>query len=197
MISDWIPLDKRKKDKLEAIYNKHMSSVHNLTSIRDKEAFFIKHYLDSIYIFYNWEFNFKTVMDVGSGGGFPGIVIALFYPESKVYLIESIRKKCDFLRELIADIEIENVEVVNSRVEHLEEPVCDLITSRGVGKVKNILKWTGNVSRETSCWLFYKGENVLEEINDADKILKKKNMRVKYVRMEEPYKRTYTIIDRN
>jgi len=194
-LNKWISVDKRTVEKLYLIYEKHMNSVHNLTSIKDKDKFFVKHYLDSIYIFSKYDFQFKTVMDVGSGGGFPGVVIALFYPESTVYLVESIRKKCEFLNELVNDVQLGNVEVINSRVENLSEPVCDLIVSRGVGKIKHILKWTMNVSRETSSWLFYKGENVFEEIKDADKILKKKNMRFENVRVEKPFKRTYTIIN--
>jgi len=194
-LNKWISVDKRTVEKLYLIYEKHMNSVHNLTSIKDKDKFFVKHYLDSIYIFSKYDFQFKTVMDVGSGGGFPGVVIALFYPESTVYLVESIRKKCEFLNELVNDVQLGNVEVINSRVENLSEPVCDLMVSRGVGKIKHILKWTMNVSRETSSWLFYKGENVFEEIKDADKILKKKNMRFENVRVEKPFKRTYTIIN--
>ncbi len=194
-LNKWISVDKTIENKLHIIYEKHMNSVHNLTSIKDKEEFFVKHYLDSIYIFNIYDFQFKTVMDVGSGGGFPGVVIALFYPESTVYLVESIRKKCDFLVELVRDVQLKNVEVINSRVENLKEPACDLIVSRGVGKIKNILNWTTGVSRETSCWLFYKGENVFEEIKDANKLLKKKNMRFENVRVENPFKRTYTIIN--
>lgn len=194
-LNSWISLDKKAEEKLQNIYDIHMNSVHNLTSIKDKDEFYMKHYLDSIYIFKRYDFKFTTIMDVGSGGGFPGVVISLFYPETTVYLVESIRKKCDFLKELIESVDIKNVEVIHSRVEDLNEPVCDLIVSRGVGKIKNILKWTMDVSRETSCWLFYKGENVFEEIKDADKIIKKKNMRFKNVRVEEPFKRTYTIIN--
>ncbi|TYB32286.1 MAG: 16S rRNA (guanine(527)-N(7))-methyltransferase RsmG [Flexistipes sinusarabici] len=194
-LNNWIPVDSTIEDKLHLIYEKHMDSVHNLTSIKDKDEFFIKHYLDSIYIFRMYGFKFETVMDVGSGGGFPGVAIALFNPESTVYLVESIRKKCDFLEELVNDVQLGNVEVINSRVEDLSEPVCDLIVSRGVGKIKNVIKWTMNVSRETSCWLFYKGENVFEEIKDADKIFKKKKMRFENVRVEKPFKRTYTIIN--
>jgi len=184
------------EEKFNVIYKLHQESVHNLTSISNKDEFYLKHFLDSIYIFTIKDFNFHTVLDVGSGGGFPGIPIGLIHPDCNVYLVESIRKKGKFLEKMIDILGLKNVFVIIDRVENLTQPKCDLITSRGVSNVKNIIKWTKNVSHETSTILLYKGERVNDELKAASGLLEKKHMEYENVRIEEPIKRTYTFIYR-
>jgi 16S rRNA (guanine527-N7)-methyltransferase len=184
------------KEKFHVIYKLHQESVHNLTSITDENEFYLKHVVDSIYIFKIRDINFKTALDVGSGGGFPGIALGLIYPERKIYLVESIAKKCNFLEALVKSLGLTNIHIINARVENLQNPKCDLITSRGVTKVKNLIKWTENVSREATIMLLYKGENIHDELKQASKLLKKKHMEYENVRIEKPIKRTYTFIYR-
>jgi len=184
------------KEKFHTIYTKHQESVHNLTSITDENEFYLKHIIDSIYIFKIRDINFKTALDVGSGGGFPGIALGLIYPERKIYLVESVAKKCKFLESLVKSLGLTNTHIINNRVENLQNPKCDLITSRGVSKVKNLIKWTENVSRETTIMLLYKGENIHDELKQAGKLLKKNHMEYENVRIEKPIKRTYTFIYR-
>ncbi|KAA0258846.1 16S rRNA (guanine(527)-N(7))-methyltransferase RsmG [Deferribacter autotrophicus] len=182
---------------LDYFYEIHKNAPINLTAIKDYDDFYIKHYLDSLYIFKIYNLNFQLLIDIGSGGGFPGIPIALLYPDRNIILVESIKKKADFLRVATKELGLKNVEVINDRCENMRNIYPDFITARGVATVDKLFKWTRNVSRETKCFLFYKGEKVDEEIKNVQKFINKNDMRVEYVRMEEPFKRTYTIIYRN
>ncbi|MGA1862529.1 16S rRNA (guanine(527)-N(7))-methyltransferase RsmG [Deferribacter thermophilus] len=185
-------------DKLDEFYKIHQDAKINLTAIKDYNDFYIKHYLDSLYIFKTKNLEFKTLMDIGSGGGFPGIPIALLYPDKEVYLVESISKKAHFLDESINKLDIKNVKVINERCEKISFlDKIDVITARGVATITKILKWVKNVSRETKYFIFYKGENFLEEIEKAKKVIDKFNLETEYVRVEKPFKRSYVILYRN
>jgi len=98
----------------------------------------------------------------------------LFFPQTKVFLVESIKKKALFLEQSATLLELKNVTVINDRIEHIKGLTFDLFTARGVSSVLDILKKTENVSRETSKWLLYKGEKLDEELRQADSYIKKK-----------------------
>ncbi|MGA1845484.1 16S rRNA (guanine(527)-N(7))-methyltransferase RsmG [Deferribacter abyssi] len=184
-------------ESLDYFFEIHKNAQINLTAIKDYDNFYIKHYLDSLYIFKIFTIKYNLLMDIGSGGGFPGIPLALLFPERRVVLVESIKKKAVFLNKAVQELQLKNVEVVNERCENIKNIFPDFITARGVATIDKILKWTKNVSRETKCFLFYKGEKIDEEIRSVQKMLKKNNLRYKNVRVEEPFKRTYTFIYRN
>lgn len=194
MLNKYIDLPDGMPDKLNHFYELHMKATLNLTAIKDRNEFYIKHYLDSILLFQQKTLQFKTLIDVGSGGGFPGIVLALFYPERQITLCESIKKKCAFLEETVHTLGVENVSVINDRVENVKGKRFDMITARGVSRVLDMMKKTKNVSRETSTFVFYKGEKLDEELKEANYWLKKNKMRVENVRIESPFKRTYCVI---
>ena len=117
--------------KLEKFYELHLNCQINLTAIKEKEEFYLKHYYDSIYYFQQYESPKGSLADIGSGGGFPGIVLGIFYPELKITLIESIGKKCRFLEESAKALELKNIEVLNTRVENIKDRSFDIITARG------------------------------------------------------------------
>jgi 16S rRNA (guanine527-N7)-methyltransferase len=183
-----------KLSKLESFYNLHKSAKINLTSIKNRDDFYVKHFLDSIYIFKKLNLSFNTLIDVGSGGGFPGLVVAIFYPLSHVYLVESIGKKCQFLTEVIKKCNIENVTIINDRAENIKNIKGDIITARAVNTIKNILKSSLPLSNENSRWIIYKGMDIEREISESASIMKKYNLLLKTVRIDEPFKRTYIII---
>lgn len=197
MITDYINASQSQLEKLEHFYVLHQRATLNLTSIKDKEEFYIKHYLDSIYYFNFSTVFFNNLCDIGSGGGFPGVVIAIFYPDKSIYLCESIKKKCDFLSFATRELNLDNITVLNERVENLKGYKFDLFTARGVSKVLDILKKSWNVSHETSSWLLYKGENLKDELVAADRFIKNHRLEVTSVRIENPFYRTYCFIKRN
>lgn len=184
------------KKKLEKFYELHLTCQINLTAVKEKEEFYLKHYFDSIYYFQQYEAPQGSLADIGSGGGFPGIVLGIFYPELKITLIESIGKKCRFLEESAKELELKNIEVLNTRVENIKDRSFDIITARGVSTVKELLKNSYQISKRNAKWVMYKGERLDEELKEALPVIKKRGLNVEKIRIETPITRTYCIISR-
>lgn len=182
--------------KLEKFYELHLNCQINLTAIKEKEEFYLKHYFDSIYYFQQYEAPKGSLADIGSGGGFPGIVLGIFFPELKITLIESIGKKCRFLEESVKALELKNIEVLNTRVENIKDRSFDIITARGVSTVKELLKNSFQISKQNTKWVMYKGERLDDELKEALPVIEKRGLNVEKIRIESPITRTYCIISR-
>ncbi len=180
--------------KLEKFYELHLNCQINLTAIKEREEFYLKHYYDSIYYFQQSESPCGSLADIGSGGGFPGIVLGIFYPDLKVTLIESIGKKCIFLEQAAKILELKNIEVLNTRVENIKDRSFDIITARGVSSVKELLKNSFQISKQNTKWVMYKGERLDEELKEALPVIEKRGLNVEKIRNELPITRTYCII---
>ena len=144
---------------------KQWGKIHNLTaSLEDKEI--EKNILDSIYPlkFLN---NFNSFADVGTGAGYPGMLIAIARPNIKAMLIEPRAKRVAFLNFVKSSLKLDNVEVVQNRVENIENIQFDLITSRAVSNTSLLLDLTKDITNENSSYLFYKGSLCDSEIADA------------------------------
>ena len=137
--------------------------VYNLTAVRDAERMVSHHVLDSLAAvpFFEGE----TVLDVGSGGGLPGIPLAIARPELQVTLIDSIAKKTAFLLQAKAELGLENLNVVTSRVEDFR-PVAgfDVITSCAFSDLKEFVTLTRHLLKPDGRWLAMKGLMPHEEI---------------------------------
>jgi len=137
--------------------------VYNLTAVRDAERMVSHHLLDSLVAVPF--FQGKTVLDVGSGGGLPGIPLAIARPELQVTLIDSIAKKTAFLLQVKAELGLGNLEVVTSRVEDFRpEAKFDVITSRAFSDLKAFVDLTRHLLVPGGCWLAMKGVLPHEEI---------------------------------
>lgn len=180
--------------KLEKFYELHLNCQINLTAIKEREEFYLKHYYDSIYYFQQSESPCGSLADIGSGGGFPGIVLGIFYPDLKVTLIESIGKKCIFLEQAAKILELKNIEVLNTRVENIKDRSFDIITARGVSSLKELLKNSFQISKQNTKWVMYKGERLDEELKEALPVIEKRGLNVEKIRIELPITRTYCII---
>ncbi|MDR2104712.1 MAG: 16S rRNA (guanine(527)-N(7))-methyltransferase RsmG [Deferribacteraceae bacterium] len=181
----------------ENFYQEILAAPLNLTAITARGDFFLKHILDSIYIFNLRQIEFKRMVDIGSGGGFPGIPIAAVYPEREIYLVESISKKCRFLESCALKLSLRNLHILNCRAEHIDkynDSVFDLITSRGVGSVRDILHATLHIAAKNTVWLMYKGERAEQEVAQASDIMKKRGIKSEIIRIEEPITRTYLFL---
>lgn len=189
-----IETTKEIEEKLEKFYKLHLESPINLTTIKERDEFYLKHYYDSIYYFQKYLEPSGSLADIGSGGGFPGMVLAIFYPELEVTLIESIGKKCRFLETSAEILGLKNVKVINDRAENIKGKVYDIITARGVSKIDELLKNTIHLSKKNTKWILYKGERLEEEIEKANHIISKRSLKVEKVRIEEPVTRSYCII---
>lgn len=137
--------------------------VYNLTAVRDAERMVSHHLLDSLAAVPH--FHAEAVLDVGSGGGLPGIPLAIARPELQVTLIDSIAKKTAFLLQAKAELGLENVKVVTGRVEDFRpEAPFDAITSRAFSDLKEFVTLTRHLLKPAGRWLAMKGLLPHEEI---------------------------------
>lgn len=137
--------------------------VYNLTAVRDAERMVSHHLLDSLAAvpFFQGE----SVLDVGSGGGLPGIPLAIARPEFQVTLIDSIAKKTAFLLQAKAELGLTNLQVVTGRVEDFRpETGFDVVTSRAFSDLREFVTLTRHLLRPGGRWLAMKGLYPNEEI---------------------------------
>ena len=133
-------------EKLEKYYEMLVdwNNKFNMTTIIKKDDVFLLHFYDSLCLTRAVDLNDKlSICDFGTGAGFPGMVIGLVFPNIKVTLIESNRKKCNFLEEVKKELKLDNVEIINDRIENysLNNRECfDIITCRAVTSIPIILE---------------------------------------------------------
>lgn len=188
--------DKYKKLFLEK------NSVINLISKNDEKLLEEKHIKDSLSInvfFEKYGNNFKTLLDIGTGGGFPALPIAIKYPQLEVTGIDSIKKKINAIADIAEKLELKNFKAVCERVEKLKGEKYDLITSRAVAKLDLILQYALPLLKKNGYLIVYKSKTVREEIKEAEKILKKNKASVidiiEYkLPLEEVYERNLAVI---
>jgi 16S rRNA (guanine527-N7)-methyltransferase len=137
--------------------------VYNLTAVREADRMVSHHLLDSLAAVPF--FQTGTVLDVGSGGGLPGIPLAITRPDLQVTLIDSIAKKTAFLLQAKAELGLANLSVVTGRVEAYRLAAgFDAITSRAFADLKEFVTLTRHLLKPTGCWLAMKGLMPHEEI---------------------------------
>jgi 16S rRNA (guanine527-N7)-methyltransferase len=152
--------------------------VYNLSAIRDPIESLKKHLLDSLSIIHFVQPG--LLLDVGSGAGLPGIVIAIMKPETEVFVLDSVGKKCRFMQAVKSELALENLIIVNSRVESFKpKKSFSQITSRAFAEVSKTIQLTKHLLEENGRYLLMKGSNVLEE--DVD------NFNVKVHSMKVPF----------
>ncbi|MES2150039.1 MAG: 16S rRNA (guanine(527)-N(7))-methyltransferase RsmG [Pseudomonadota bacterium] len=133
------------------------NAVYNLTSVRDPMQMVTHHLLDSLAAVTAFE-GAVSVLDVGAGGGLPGIVLAIARPDMKVALIDTVHKKTAFLRQVKAELELVNVTVHTARVEQLQVPhKFDVITSRAFADLSDFVNWSGHLLAEGGQFIALKG----------------------------------------
>jgi len=139
----------------------------NLISPSTIEDSWNRHFTDSAQLAKYISIKNPVIVDLGSGGGFPGMVLAIMV-EGSFHLVESDNKKCIFLREVSRETKTKTI-IHNNRIENISIPHIDYITSRACASVSQLLSWSQNlVSHETRC-LFLKGKNYSIEIDEANK----------------------------
>ena len=110
----------------------------------------------------------KSAIDIGTGAGFPGLILAMNMPNTTWYLVEPIKKRYSFLNYIKTLLNLKNVKVIPTRLENSNLPKVDLITSRAVMRVKDILKIAKPFMHENSTLLLYKGSNIFDELKEAN-----------------------------
>ena len=149
----------------------------NLTAIVDKEEMISKHIYDSLLISKAYDFKNKTILDVGSGGGFPGIPLAMLYPTSHFVLIDSTMKKVKYLQEVAKFLNLTNVEVKCARVEELNEnEKYDVVIARALAELRIYLELVAYLCKVKGDIIALKGKNASEELRASENAIKKLNL---------------------
>ena len=158
-------------ERLNKIFPDKNNAV-NMISRKDIENFEERHILHSLAIAKYIDFKSQTkILDVGTGGGFPGIPLAIMFPDCQFHLVDSIGKKINMVNEIIVDLELENVTATHARVESLKLQV-DFVVSRAVAPILDIYRWThkhiitDNYNDKPNGYLLLKGGNLIPEKNE-------------------------------
>lgn len=165
---------------LELLYKKNQ--VMNLTAIRDKKGMMEKHFIDSLLLTKIINDDEKSFIDVGTGAGFPGLVLAIYYPEKKFLLVDSVRKKIEFINEVIKELNLQNVNTSFKRAEELikdKREIFDVALCRGVANLRIILEYMVPFIKVNGRFLPQKlNLNEIEESKNALKVLNAKINRI-------------------
>ena len=149
-------------------YKEHLfkwNKIHNLTGAKDEKT--IDEFIYDAVFPISFLPHVKNLLDIGTGAGFPGMILALALPDTKVTLVEPLTKRASFLQFIKADLGLENVRVIKKRVEDMDPEIFSLVTSRAVTDTQMLLKLSQNFRDENSKLLFYKGEKVFEEVDKS------------------------------
>lgn len=157
--------------KLEVLY-KDWNQKINVVSRKDIDELYLRHVLHSLGIAKFQQFKSgAAILDVGTGGGFPGIPLAILFPEVQFTLVDSIGKKIRVVEEVVAGLELENVVAINSRVEEIKGQY-DFIVSRAVAAMPTFMYWIKGKIKKKSVHdrrngiLYLKGGDLSEELKD-------------------------------
>lgn len=137
------------------------NAAYNLTAVRDPQQMLVKHLLDSLSILPHLRGG--TLIDVGTGAGLPGMVLAIAQPALQVTLLDSNGKKVRFLRQVIAEMKIGNAQAVQSRAEEFEGRF-DVVTSRAFATLADMIEWCRHMANEGGEFLAMKGVRPAAEI---------------------------------
>ena len=157
--------------KLQELYQDWNQKI-NVVSRKDIDELYLRHVLHSLAIAKLQQFNpGTTVLDVGTGGGFPGIPLAILFPETHFTLVDAIGKKIKVVEEVVQGLGITNVTAKNMRVEELKEQF-DFIVSRAVAAMPTFVHWVKGKVKKNSVHerrngiLYLKGGDLTEELMD-------------------------------
>lgn len=152
------------------------NKVMNLTRIIKKDAVYLKHFYDSSTVVKIVDFNkVKTLCDVGSGAGFPGIVLKILYPELEIVLLDALQKRVNYLNELITYLGLEKIEAIHLRGEEYHKKQFDIVIARAVASLEKLVPICMPLVQENGRFIAMKA-NVSEEKLKAQPILEKKQI---------------------
>jgi len=140
--TDFTPEQLRQLNMLDGLYRDWNNKI-NVISRKDIDGLYEKHVLHSLSIAAAFEFNQgDEVIDIGTGGGFPGIPLAIFFPETKFHLVDSIGKKLKVVESVAGEIGLNNVTIEHTRAEEIRKRKFDCVVSRAVAPLKDLWTWS-------------------------------------------------------
>ena len=171
-----IECDSYKEEKLQGYMEKLLkwNESINLTAIKDEEEFVIKHYADSLAVLDLVEYeDAEKIIDLGTGGGFPGIPLAIFSPEKKFTLVDSLGKRLKVIDDIAGELGIKNIKTVHGRAEDLGQDSkyrekFDLCVSRAVAELSTLCEYCLPFVKTEGYFIAYKSMEVREELENAE-----------------------------
>lgn len=144
------------------------NKVYNLTAVRDAQEMLTHHLLDSLaavgpLLQYVRQHGGKRLLDVGSGGGLPGVVFAICCPEADVSCVDTVAKKAAFIQQAAAALQLPNLHGIHARVETLSGPY-DVVSCRAFASLADFTTWSRRALGPQSVWLAMKGKHPTDEI---------------------------------
>lgn len=173
-----IKITDKQLNQLEQYYNLliEWNKFMNLTGITEKEQVYLKHFYDSLTLCKVIDLNVEeTLCDIGTGAGFPGMVLKILFPNLKVTLVDSLQKRLNFLQEVINKLELTDIELVHVRAEDYgkeNREKFDVVTARAVSPINILLEYCLPLVKVNKYFIPMKG-NISQEINLLDKSLDK------------------------
>ena len=187
-LSSFLSIDEEKIQKLEKYQSFLLENnkQFNLTSITEPNEMLIKHFYDSLAPLEYLSIENKSVLDFGSGAGFPGLPFAILVPSSKVTLLDATRKKCEFLKGVKELLSLENVQVVHARGEDFKEREhFDVVSARAVASLPVLLELVAPLLKVGGIFLAMKGANGEKELCESKKALKTLGLTLKKTEVYE------------
>ena len=171
-----ITLTSYQQEQLKKFYHLLISwnEKINLTRITSENEVYLKHFYDSLTITKVIDLNkVNTLCDVGTGAGFPGIVLKIVYPNLKITLVDALQKRVNYLNEIIKELDLSDIVAIHSRGEDLKEKY-DIVTARAVANITKLLNYTMHLVEENGVFIAMKG-NITEELTpEVQKAIYKK-----------------------
>lgn len=199
--SDFTDIQLKQFEQLQNLYSDWNEKI-NIISRKDIEHLYLKHILHSLSIAAAFEFADETsIIDIGTGGGFPGIPLAIYFPNVQFHLVDSIGKKLKVVEAVAAAIELKNVTVQHIRAEEIKNRKFDFAVSRAVAPLKDLWKWSKpllhkNHKNEFANGLIcLKGGDLAQEIYESG--LKPNQILLETLFKEEYFKEKYLLYVKN
>ena len=172
-----IEITDEKLNKLEEYYNILIeeNNKYNLTAITEKEQVYLKHFYDSLTISKIINLDSQSICDIGTGAGFPGIVLKIIFPNLKITFVESNGKKCNFLNLVKNKLSLSDINIINERAEIYSKnnrEIFDIVTSRAVAPLKHLLEYSIPTVKVDGYYVAMKS-NIENEITNIENYYKK------------------------
>ena len=195
--SDFTELQLKQFAALEDLYN-YWNSKINVISRKDIGSLYEKHVLHSLSIATVIDFAKSTqIIDIGTGGGFPGIPLAIYFPDVQFHLVDSIAKKLKVVEALVDAISLQNITTQHARAEEIKNRKFDFAVSRAVAPLKDLWKWSkplikkGSTQKLLNGLICLKGGDLTQEIYESG--LRPRVISIEEIFNEESFKEKYLL----